>query len=97
MKHRQPPYRNDPKWIAEWKDFTNRYIGLLIPTDRILTRHRQTRPNCIQCWDTGLCPDCYGEHTQYCPTPNCAGYCACAAGRARRAAYDKSLKDYGLA
>ena len=95
--NRKPPYISDTRWVAEWKAFITRFPGLPAPTDRILKRHQQPQPRCIYCWDTGLCPDCLGEHPQYCPSPECQGYCACPAGQAHKAAYDKSLKDFGLA
>lgn len=89
-------YINDRAWVAEWKSFTTRYPGLPAPPDQVLARHRRPRPNCLDCWDTGLCRDCLGEHPQYCSAPECEGYCNCAAGRAHRAAYAQSLIDYGL-
>lgn len=45
------------------------------------------RPACASCWDTGLCPECYGQFPQYCEAQCGDGTCSCAAGAARRAAY----------
>lgn len=89
-------YINDRAWVRAWKDYISRYPGGRGPSVTVCNQHRQRRPSCFACWDTGLCPECMGEHPQYCPAPECGGYCSCSAGTAHRKAYEQSLIDFGL-
>jgi len=95
MKHRQL-FRSEYPYIEAWKTHITTYPATPAPPAAVIARFGGRRPKCNQCWDTGLCPECLGIHPQYCPAPECGGYCTCNAGRARRAAYEKSLSDYGL-
>lgn len=102
MRPKQPPYRNDPAYLAAWiaavENVTARNPYMAPPPPELAAAHGGP-PSCEWCWDTGLCGECLGLYPQYCPSgcANRQGMCNCPAGRARRAAYELSLKDAGLA
>lgn len=92
-------YRNDSAYINEWIRVNSEYTGNPktppLP-GRHLARANGGMPDCQYCWDTGLCPECYGRHMQYCPVTCGDGTCSCRAGQARRDAYSQSFIDFGL-
>ncbi len=96
-RHRQP-FINDYHYIQTWTIAANRATAANPTVDPPPPNliHAYGRPACPACWDTGLCPECNGRYPQYCPSRCTDGTCTCTAGRNRRAAYKKSLKDYGL-
>jgi hypothetical protein len=100
MKPTHPPYRSDPTWINEWRRYIQNYLGPIgsYPAPpRHLADRNGGKPACNRCWDTGFCVECLGQYPQYCPAGCDNGYCDCRAGRARRDAYNRSLRDSGLA
>ena len=62
------------------------------PPAHLVRLHGQ--PGCATCWDTGLCAECLGRYPQYCPADCVDGTCSCAAGQARRSAYDESVRQF---
>lgn len=91
-------YINDWSYIQLWTTTVNQCTAanpdVPPPPAHLIRRHG--RPRCPICWDTGLCAECTGQYPQYCPAQCDDGTCPCAAGRARRAAYRASLKEFGL-
>lgn len=94
-----PAYRNDPAWIAAWEQATvevsARNPHMPTPPDDLADAHGGP-PKCEWCWDTGFCGKCCGRYPEWCPNNCVDGTCRCAAGRARRTAYEESLKGAGL-
>lgn len=99
MKNNTPPFRADYTYINEWRRHIQDYMGPIgrfpAPPKHLADRNGGP-PRCPRCWDTGFCPECLGQYPQYCPANCDEGTCDCAAGRARREAYKKSFRDYGL-
>lgn len=100
MKQKLPLFRNHPEWIAAWmiaaEKFSARFPTIESPAAHLVRRHGGGLPACASCWDTGLCVECLGRYPQYCPSECGDGTCTCDAGQARRAAYQESLKEFGL-
>lgn len=92
VKQKLPSFRNHPEWIAAWmiaaEKFSARFPTIEPPAAHLVRRHGGL-PACASCWDTGLCVECLGRYPQYCPSE-------CGDGQARRAAYQESLKEFGL-
>lgn len=100
MKKKLAAFRNHPEWLAAWliaaEKPSARYPAVEPPAAHLVNKHGGLRPVCPACWDTGLCVECLGRYPQYCPADCGDGTCTCAAGQARRAAYEESLKEFGL-
>lgn len=98
MKRQRPAFVNHPEYIHAWMiaadAFTAARPVIDSPPAHLVERHG--RPRCATCWDTGICAECLGRYPQYCPGDCDDGTCSCAAGAARREAYQASLRQFGL-
>lgn len=97
-KHPRPPFINHIDYIRAWRvaaEHATAADPAVPPPPDYLTAHFGP-PHCPACWDTGLCPECYGLYPQYCPADCPQGTCDCPAGQARLAAYLASFAAHGL-
>lgn len=99
MKHTKLAYRNDTAWREAWAAAAEKVTVLnprvAAPPAKLAAAHGGS-PKCEWCWDTGLCAECLGRYPEWCPGNCNDGTCKCAAGRARREAYQASLIEAGL-
>jgi hypothetical protein len=97
MKRAHPAFINDLDYIHAWMMSADAFTAarpIIDPPPAYLVR-LHGRPHCATCWDTGLCAECLGRYPQYCPADCVDGTCSCAAGQARRAAYNERLRSGG--
>lgn len=92
--HKTQGFVNNIAYIHAWMLaadlFTANSPVVPPPADYLVREYG--RPACASCWDTGLCPECYGRFPQYCEAQCGDGTCSCAAGVARRAAYEAASR-----
>lgn len=89
-KHnKRSAFVNHLEYIRQWKVSADLFTAAspVVPPPADYLVRQFGRPVCATCWDTGICPECYGEYPQYCAAECGDGTCSCAAGVARRAAY----------
>lgn len=84
---KQKRFINHIEYIQAWMTAADQFTAInpVIPPPPDYLIRDFGRPACASCWDTGLCPECYGRYPQYCAADCGDGTCSCAAGRARRA------------